>query len=64
MRNIYDIDTPWKESEVLGTPEQALNEERAKREAACWLEQNAAAIHHYNETVEQHGCFGDDFRAF
>lgn len=63
MRNIDDIDTPREESNTR-SQEQALNEERAKREAACWLEQNAAAIQRYNETIEQHGCFGDDFRAF
>jgi len=29
-----------------------------------WVEENRAAIKSYNEFVEEHGCFGDEFREF
>lgn len=44
--------------------ERALKEELAKHEADQWVEENRRAIKSYNELVEQHGCFGDEFRAF
>lgn len=49
---------------LSATLERALKEELAKREAARWVEENRAAIQSYNEFVEQHGCFGDEFREF
>ncbi|MET4028264.1 antitoxin CcdA [Marinobacter sp. MBR-99] len=49
---------------LSATLERALKEELAKREAAQWVEENRAAIKSYNDFVEQHGCFGDEFRAF
>lgn len=49
---------------LSATLERALQEELAKREADQWIEENRAAIKSYNEFVEQHGCFGDEFREF
>ncbi|ROU02105.1 acetoacetyl-CoA synthase [Marinobacter sp. R17] len=49
---------------LSATLERALKEELAKREAAQWVEANRAAIKSYNDFVEQHGCFGDEFRDF
>lgn len=49
---------------LSATPERALKEELSKSEAAQWVEENRAAIKSYNEFVEQHGCFGDEFREF
>tara|TARA_Y100001001_G_scaffold57788_1_gene54741 strand:+ start:305 stop:574 length:270 start_codon:yes stop_codon:yes gene_type:complete len=49
---------------LSATLERALKEELAKRESSQWIEENRAAIKSYNEFVEQHGCFGDEFREF
>ena len=49
---------------LSATLERALKEELAKRESAQWIEENRSAIKSYNEFVEQHGCFGDEFREF
>ena len=49
---------------LSATLERALKEELAKHEATQWVEENRAAIKSYNEFVEQHGCFGDEFRSF
>jgi antitoxin CcdA len=49
---------------LSATLEQALKEELGKRKAAQWADENQAAIKNYNEFVEQHGCFGDEFRGF
>ncbi|MDQ7735221.1 type II toxin-antitoxin system CcdA family antitoxin [Halomonas sp. SpR1] len=49
---------------LSATLERALKEELAKREATQWVEENRSAIKNYNEFVEQHGCFGDEFREF
>jgi len=49
---------------LSATLERALKEELSKREAAQWIEKNRAAIKSYNDFVEQHGCFGDEFREF
>ncbi|SOB77465.1 antitoxin CcdA [Marinobacter sp. LV10R510-11A] len=49
---------------LSATLERALREELAKRKADLWAEENRAAITSYNEFVEQHGCFGDEFREF
>jgi len=43
---------------------ERFKEELAKHEAAQWVEENLSAIKSYNEFVEQHGCFGDEFREF
>jgi len=44
--------------------EQALSKELAQAEAARWAEENKAAITAYNTFIEEHGCFGDEFREF
>ena len=49
---------------LSATLERALTEEFSKRKAEQWVEENRAAIKSYNEFVEQHGCFGDEFREF
>jgi antitoxin CcdA len=49
---------------LSATLEQALAQELAKREADKWKEKNKAAIKAYNEFVEKHGCFSDEFRKF
>jgi len=49
---------------LSATLERALREELAKRKAAQWADENRAAITSYNEFIEQHGCFGDEFREF
>ena len=49
---------------LSATLERALREELARHEGARWVEENRAAIRKYNESVEQHGCFGDEFRDF
>lgn len=49
---------------LSATLEQALKDELSKRESAKWVEENRAAIRSYNDFVEQHGCFGDEFREF
>lgn len=49
---------------LSATLERALKEELSKRQEAQWVEENRGAIECYNDFVEQHGCFGDEFRAF
>ena len=49
---------------VSATLERALKEELSQREAQRWVEENRAAIKSYNDFVERHGCFGDEFREF
>ncbi len=49
---------------LSATLERALKEELSKREAAQWVEENRAAIKSYNDFVEQHGCFSDEFSEF
>ena len=47
---------------LSATLERALREELSKREAAQWVEENRTAIKSYNDFVEQHGCFSDEFK--
>src|SRR5690606_20150319 len=49
---------------LSATLEQALSKELARAKAATWAEENKAAIIAYNAFVEEHGCFGDEFREF
>jgi len=49
---------------LSATLERALREELSRREAERWVDENRAAIKSYNEYVEQHECFGDEFREF
>jgi antitoxin CcdA len=49
---------------LSATLELALREELAKSKAEKWKKENKKAIKVYNEFVETHGCFGDEFRIF
>ncbi|MGL6159494.1 type II toxin-antitoxin system CcdA family antitoxin [Microbulbifer sp.] len=49
---------------LSATLEQALTQELAKREAERWRNEHKAAIKAYNEFVNEHGGFGDEFRNF
>ncbi|SFL98976.1 type II toxin-antitoxin system CcdA family antitoxin [Marinobacter zhejiangensis] len=49
---------------LSATLERAREEELSKRQAEQWVAENRAAIKSYNDFVEQHGCFGDEFREF
>lgn len=49
---------------LSATLERALKEELSKRAAHQWVEENRTAIQSYNNFVDQHGCFGDEFREF
>ena len=49
---------------LSATLEKALSQELAAREAQKWRDEHRAAIKAYNEFVEEHGCFGDEFRKF
>jgi len=49
---------------LSATLELALRDELAKSEAEQWKKENKKAINAYNEFVEAHGCFGDEFRSF
>jgi len=49
---------------LSATLEQALTQELAKREAEHWKNAHKAAIKAYNAFVDEHGCFGDEFRNF
>jgi len=44
--------------------EQALTERLAKSEAKKWLGENKNAISAYNDFVDEHGNFGDEYRSF
>lgn len=49
---------------LSATLEQALNNELVQATGNKWAKQNKAAIRAYNSHVEEHGCFGDEFREF
>lgn len=49
---------------ISATLEKALISELKKAEAERWAKDNKKAIKKYNEFVEEHGCFGDEFRRF
>ncbi len=49
---------------LSATLEQALNEKLATTAAHKWAEDNKNAIEAYNEFVDTHGCFGDEYRTF
>ena len=46
------------------TLEEALAEKLKRIEEKKWLKNNKLAIKAYNEFVEEHGCFSDDYRKF
>ena len=49
---------------LSATLEQALRDKLAQLEAEKWLKENKNAIKTYNEFVDEHGCFGDEYRSF
>jgi antitoxin CcdA len=49
---------------LSATLEQALTQKLAKSAAQQYKEDNKMAIVAYNEFVEEHGCFGEEFRVF
>lgn len=49
---------------LSATLEQALKDKLAQTEAEKWVDENKNAIKKYNDFVEKHGCFGDEFREF
>ncbi|WP_339801954.1 type II toxin-antitoxin system CcdA family antitoxin [uncultured Marinobacter sp.] len=49
---------------LSATLERALKEELSKLEASQWVDKNRTAIKRYNDFIEQHGCFGEEFREF
>lgn len=49
---------------LSATLEQALKEKLAEQEAKSWAEENKKAIQSYNDFVEEHGCFADEYRSF
>ena len=49
---------------LSATLEEALKQKLATSEARKWAKKNKNAIKAYNDFVEVHGCFGDEFREF
>ncbi len=49
---------------LSATLEQALKAKLAENQAEIWKAENKNAIQAYNEFVEKHGCFSDEFREF
>lgn len=49
---------------LSATLEQALTEKLAQEHSAQWADENKAAIRAYNDFVEKHGSFADEYRTF
>lgn len=49
---------------LSATLEKALVAELSKAEAERWAKDNNNAIKTYNDFIEEHGCFSDEFRSF
>ena len=49
---------------LSATLEQALSDKLAKLNSEKWADENKNAIQAYNQFVDEHGCFGDEFREF
>jgi antitoxin CcdA len=49
---------------LSATLEEALKQKLATSEARKWAKKNKNAIKAYNDFVDAHGCFGDEFREF
>jgi len=47
---------------LSATLEQALKDLLAQDKAAKWADENKNAIKAYNDFVDEHGCFGDEYR--
>ena len=49
---------------LSATLEQALQAKLAKFGAEEWASENGKAIKSYNDFVEEHGCFGEEYKEF
>ncbi len=49
---------------LSATLEQALQAKLAKLVAEEWASENRKAIKSYNDFVEEHGCFGEEYKEF
>jgi len=49
---------------LSATLEQALKGILAQDKTEKWADENKNAIRAYNDFVDEHGCFGDEYRAF
>jgi antitoxin CcdA len=49
---------------LSATLEQALQQKLAEASADKWASRNRRAIRAYNDFVEEHGCFGEEYREF
>jgi len=49
---------------LSATLEQALKDKLVTVEATKWLDENKNAISAYNDFVEEHGNFSDEYRTF
>lgn len=49
---------------LSATLEQALTDKLAKSKSEKWAKENKNAVRSYNDFVDEHGCFSDEFREF
>ncbi len=49
---------------LSATLEQALQAKLAQANADQWATENRKAIRAYNDFIEEHGYFGEEYRAF
>ena len=49
---------------LSATLEQVLKDKLATASADRWATENRNAIKAYNEFVEEHGCFGEEYKEF
>lgn len=49
---------------LSATLEEALKRKLADVENKKWAKENKNAINAYNEFVDKHGCFSDEYREF
>lgn len=49
---------------LSATVENSLKELLLKKEKDIWKLENKKAIASYNDFIEEHGCFSDEFRSF
>lgn len=49
---------------LSATLEQALQTKLAQANAEKWASDNQNAIRAYNDFVEKHGCFGEEYKEF
>ena len=49
---------------LSATLEQALKEKLAESKAEKWLKENKNSIQAYNDVIQKHGMFGDEYRKF